>query len=352
MLDAQLDNAAIAAQAPEWNKRAAVLDSQLAKTPFIAGNEMTIADIAIASSMHLHAAQRLPLETYPHLKNWFVGKIEPFPCWQKTQGIVNNTFLTRTSATFNGEDGAAYVPTKLNYTKDVQPRFTELFFYDLPHAQNIHEPGDDARDVVIYDAWPQDDSFSVDRRGFSLCDFRTKFESWMDEEAVRATFYHEIVHFLKSTLGAKQVHVFDHTIRSKANEAKKLTQETNTSQRGPVMLVHCDYSAESGPLRVKQLLPDQADDLLSGRIAFINVCKTIHHTVEECRLAMCDVTSTTPVGLLQAASAIPRPMTAKTTSWATLKSTSGTISPRLPRTRSFCLRHLTLRPTVGALCRP
>jgi len=36
------------------------------------------------------------------------------------------------------------------------------------------------------------------------------------------------------------------------------------------MLVHCDYTAESGPLRVEQLLGAEARDLLSRRVAFFN----------------------------------------------------------------------------------
>lgn len=54
------------------------------------------------------------------------------------------------------------------------------------------------------------------------------------------------------------------------------------------MLVHCDYTAESGPVRVRQLLGTDADDLLSRRVAFINVWKPLN-VVEERPLAMCDV---------------------------------------------------------------
>lgn len=57
------------------------------------------------------------------------------------------------------------------------------------------------------------------------------------------------------------------------------------------MLVHCDYTHESAPLRVRQLLESEADDLLSRRVAFLNVWKPIHRVVEERPLAMCDVTS-------------------------------------------------------------
>lgn len=145
--------------------------------------------------------------------------------------------------------------------------------------------------MKVTDGWHQVKNFSLDKHGFSLHDFKTAHGDWEDDEKVKSSFYPEVVEFLKKTTGAKRVLVFDHTIRSKSNQAKKLTQETNTSQRAPVMLVHCDYTAESGPVRVRQLLGDEAEDLLSRRVAFFNVWKPIHRTVEERPLAMCDVTS-------------------------------------------------------------
>ena len=169
-----------------------------------------------------------------------------------------------------------------------------MYFYDTEAAKDIHEPGDDSREMTVTNGWHRADSFSVDKEGFSIHDFKTAYDQWDDDEAVRATFYPEIVEFLKKTVGAKSVLVFDHTIRSKSNEAKKLTQETNTSQRAPVMLVHCDYTSESGPLRVRQLLADNAEDLLSRRVAFFNVWKPIRRAVEERPLAMLDVTSSPP----------------------------------------------------------
>jgi hypothetical protein len=60
------------------------------------------------------------------------------------------------------------------------------------------------------------------------------------------------------------------------------------------MLVHCDYTSTSGPLRVTQLLPDEAPTLLSHRVSFLNVWKPIHNPVYERPLAMCDVTSSPP----------------------------------------------------------
>jgi hypothetical protein len=75
------------------------------------------------------------------------------------------------------------------------------------------------------------------------------------------------------------------------NAKKALTDEKNTTKRSPVMPVHCDYTAESGPLRVKQLLGDEANDLLKRRVAFINVWKPVDRVVEERPFAMCDAQS-------------------------------------------------------------
>ena len=292
LLGQEPDQRAIEEEAPNWHRLATILNDQLTMTEWIAGDELTIADIAIASPMHLHGASRLPLDQYPQLKKWMTERIEVLPCWQKTQAAVEKALLPNKAAA-NGTINGHTVRSMLNYSKNLNPKLTELYFYDSEKAAGIHEPGDDPREVTIHDGWDRNRSnpFSVDKEGFSLHDFRTGFEKWEEEETVKAEFYPEVVDFLKKQLNAKRVLVFDHTIRTKANEAKKLTQETNTSQRAPVMLVHCDYTAESGPLRVRQLLGEEAEDLLSRRVAFINVWKPIRNVVEERPLAMCDVTT-------------------------------------------------------------
>jgi glutathione S-transferase len=294
LLTAEPDQSIIDAQAPRWHQLATILNSQLAKTKWLAGGKLTIADIAVAASIHLHAAQRLPLDQHPHLKRWMRQDIESLPCWQKTQCAVNKALLPNAAAGNGTTSRYTQVHSTLNYTKDLSPKLTEVYFYETPAAKNIHEPGDDPHDVAVHDGWHLAKEFSIDKQGFSLHDFKTGFETWENEEAVRTNFYPEVVDFLKKTVGAKRVLVFDHTIRSKVNEAKKLTEETNTSQRAPVMLVHCDYTAESGPLRVQQLLGNEAEELLSRRVAFINVWKPIHNVVEERPLAMCDVTTSPP----------------------------------------------------------
>jgi glutathione S-transferase len=87
LLKTEPDEKIIAKEAPNWNRLAAVLDARLAKSKWLAGDTVTIADIAVAAPMHLRKWQRLPLDDHPNLKRW-MAEIERLPCWQKTQGAV------------------------------------------------------------------------------------------------------------------------------------------------------------------------------------------------------------------------------------------------------------------------
>ena len=84
LLGAAPDPAVLDAQAAQFHKLAAILDARLARQAWIAGDQPTIADIALAAPMHLHAEQRLPLADHPHLKRWMTEQVEALPCWQKT----------------------------------------------------------------------------------------------------------------------------------------------------------------------------------------------------------------------------------------------------------------------------
>src|SRR5581483_11221960 len=111
-------------------------------------------------------------------------------------------------------------------------------------------------------------------------------------------FYPQVEAFVRDQVDARRVHIFDHTIRAKVNKDKQTTEDS-TSRRAPVLLVHCDYTPHSGPLRVRQVLPDEAEALLSRRVAFYNFWLPLRHRVEEMPLAMCDVTSASPGDLLR-----------------------------------------------------
>jgi hypothetical protein len=91
------------------------------------------------------------------------------------------------------------VHVTFNYTKDIDG-LTEIYFYESPKSAGIHEPGDDPHTMAVHNGWAQASEFSVDKQGFALRDFQTQFSDWDNDDAIRSTFYPEIVSFLKVRL--------------------------------------------------------------------------------------------------------------------------------------------------------
>lgn len=176
------------------------------------------------------------------------------------------------------------VRTTLNYTVD-NGRPPDYYFYEPDPGNELNPPGTDAREVEIHDAWSEVGKLSADREGFELHDFGAVFDSFDDDAAVKSDFYPQVVEHVKRNTGAKRVVVFDHTVRKRLPADLKVQ---TTVQRPAVLLVHSDYTVASGPQRVQDILPNEADALLKRRVAFYNVWKPLRERVYELPLAMCD----------------------------------------------------------------
>ncbi len=184
-------------------------------------------------------------------------------------------------------ESLAFVESRMNYSVDngIPP---DYYFYEPDPSVKLNPPGTDTREVKIYDGWPRVNEFSVDREGFALKPINARFEQFDNDDAVKSEFYAQIVEFVKANTGARRVEVFDHTIRKRL--PPDLSVQT-TVQRPAVLLVHSDYTVKSGPQRVRDLFPAEADALLKGRVAFYNVWKPLYRRVEELPLAMCDAST-------------------------------------------------------------
>ncbi len=183
----------------------------------------------------------------------------------------------------------------MQYTVDngVAP---DYYFYEPDPGTKLNPPGTDGREVDIHNAWPQVGRLSVDQEGFELHEFGARFEQFDDDEAVKTQFYPQVVDYVKRHTGAQRVEVFDHTIRKRL--PADLKQQT-TVQRPAVMLVHSDYTPHSGPQRVRDIVPADAEALLQRRVAFYNVWKPLYHRVEELPLAMIDAQTQVDQDLLR-----------------------------------------------------
>ena len=151
----------------------------------------------------------------------------------------------------------------------------------------------DPQRVVIHNGRPHLDDFTLDREGFHFIRHDTKVADFFDDEELRQVYHREMEALVKAETGASRVVVFDHTLRTADDdmrEARKI--------REPVRRVHNDYTEWSGPQRVRDLLPTEADALLRRRFAIVQVWRPIRHPVETLPLAICDARSIAPEDLV------------------------------------------------------
>jgi glutathione S-transferase len=84
LLKAEPDQAVIDKEAPNWHRLANILDERLSNQRWLCGDQVTLADIAVAAPMHLHSYQKLPLNDHPNLRRWMIEGVEQLPCWKAT----------------------------------------------------------------------------------------------------------------------------------------------------------------------------------------------------------------------------------------------------------------------------
>jgi hypothetical protein len=127
---------------------------------------------------------------------------------------------------------------------------------------------------------------SLDEQGFVFVDHKTTVSDFFDAVQLESVYYPEVEQLIKGVSGAARVVIFDHTLRS-GDEAERETRFI----REPVLSAHNDYTEWSGPQRVREILPDEADELLAGRFAIVQVWRAINQPIRANPLAIADVKS-------------------------------------------------------------
>ena len=84
LLGSKADPEILEKETPNFHKLAGILDTRLAHTKWICGNNPTIADISVASAIHLREWQQLPLTVHKNLVRWIQDGVEQLPCWKNT----------------------------------------------------------------------------------------------------------------------------------------------------------------------------------------------------------------------------------------------------------------------------
>ena len=181
---------------------------------------------------------------------------------------------------------------------DLQEIEAELFYAVDTGVKPVNEtmgPGDMSRKrtgirekhkMTVRDGRPLIGSFDLEEHGFEFVDHPTKMTDFFNPEQLADIYYPEVEKLIKQRTGASRVLIFDHTLRSgdQATREEKLVRE-------PVLSVHNDYTEWSAPQRVRDLLPDEADELLKHRFAIVQVWRAINKPIESNPLAICEAKS-------------------------------------------------------------
>lgn len=151
--------------------------------------------------------------------------------------------------------------------------------------------------VPIYDARPIASDISLDREGFALLRHATVMRDFWDDDELRQVYYGETEAAIARATGAARVFIFDHTRRKRVPGANDRAAGV---PRQPATRVHVDHTAKSGPQRVRDLLGDEAEELLRGRVQVINLWRPIQGPLHDAPLAVCDASSVAPIDLVPA----------------------------------------------------
>ena len=158
------------------------------------------------------------------------------------------------------------VEASVNYLLDTGT--TPFTYTGGPGSTEVRSEGTmDPHLVTMHNGRREADRFGLERDGFHFVPHDTKMDNFFDEGEIHRVYYPEMVELVKAESGAKRVVVFDHTLRTADDEFREKHKIREVVRR-----VHNDYTEWSGPQRVREILPDEAEELLKRRFAIIQVC--------------------------------------------------------------------------------
>ena len=165
----------------------------------------------------------------------------------------------------------SFVTADLNYLAPPLDR-PRTYTFEPPSGEPRSNIVPEPHRLPIHDLRPISETVSLDREGFALVRQKSAVRDFYDEDEVRRVYYPEAERLIKASTGADRVFIFDHTVRKRVEGAADLR---DGAPRQPVARVHVDHTEKSGPQRVRDLIPEEAEQLLKGRVQIINLWRPI-----------------------------------------------------------------------------
>jgi hypothetical protein len=184
-------------------------------------------------------------------------------------------------------DDLPHVEGVLNYLAPTAEKPMNLA-YDpppgVPRSTGVAEP----HRLPIHDLRPVAARLSLDVEGLALVEHKSAVHDFYDEDELRRVYYPEAERLVADVTGAARVLVFDHTVRRRVWGGVDRSAGT---PRQPVTVVHNDYTVKSGPQRVRDLMGEEAEELLRHRFEIVNVWRPIRGPLRDAPLAVCNATT-------------------------------------------------------------
>ena len=178
-----------------------------------------------------------------------------------------------------------YVEAELTYLLDTG--VTPVNYPSVAGGRSERDTGDPAyHTVAVRNARLCPEPCTLDREGFALARHATTVSDFYDDAEIDTVYTAEVEALVTERTGAERAVVFDYTRRSDDEGV----QQTRTI-RGPAALVHNDYTDRSATRRLRDILPDEADELLERRFAIVNVWRSIAGPAYRSPVALCDGSS-------------------------------------------------------------
>lgn len=171
----------------------------------------------------------------------------------------------------------------LNYSRPTAPQ--PAIRADGPGCpETLHGVAEDPRWTVIRDGRRIADRLLLDEHGFRLLHHPTSVRDFHSERQVKEVYVSEIESLLRSYAGARDVVVFDPTLRSSASDAS-----VSTGYRPPVLRVHSDFTDRSAAQTLRDLQCEHRAG--SRRFAILQVWRPIGGSADGLPLALADARS-------------------------------------------------------------
>ena len=156
-------------------------------------------------------------------------------------------------------------PAYVNY--HVQRDTPQAFYFDVGGIKgNLQSPTLEKTKIHVTDMRGKAEKFDFLKNGIAFKRHASKVTDFTDPTQWQGPYDLEIEKLIKDITGAKEVMVFDHTVRIDAD----------TATRGPARNVHNDYSPQGARQRAKDILgAEKAAEYEEGHYGVVNIWRPI-----------------------------------------------------------------------------